>query len=205
MVGIEPTSAAQARENLRRGAEEDVKRLGNTSNNQMHASSSSARQGLGQHNVAKDQPREGASSVPKEELTPEKGKSMDDAREGAPAAAHDNTNASHASSANFTSPGLTVPPKLANLATAVFNNTGVLVSLEIILDKIDKIKRVVDATVNAVDSLAKASSLAEHVEEINLNYRFLVSSIRQCGMDSAELGLQGTLPGDNSRRHFLIS
>lgn len=159
-VVIERTSSAKGRENLRRGAEEDVKRLGTTRNNQMQASSLSVRQDLGQHIVTKDQPREGESNGPKEDLTPGKGKSMDHMHENAPAASPDNTNASHASRANFAAPGLTVPLKLVNLANTVSQNVDVLVSLGTVPDKI---QRIPDVTANAVDALAKASDPAEHV------------------------------------------
>lgn len=192
-VGIEPTGAAQARENLRRGAEEDVKRLGNTSNNQTQANSSSARQDLGQQTVFKDQPREDASSGPKEELEPGKAKSMDHARENASAAPRDDAEhlktsngdqvskiASHTSHPDFTAPGLAVPPKVANPTSAVGQNTDVVVSLGTVLNKIQWIA---DVTVNAVDALAKASGATNPSldQQSKLSYVRFIHTLMQLG------------------------
>lgn len=149
-VSIEPTSAAQARANLRSGAEEDVKRLQTTGNI-----------------VDKDQSGEGPSSGLKEKFKPRKGKSMGRVRENAPAATYDNTDASFASHTDFTAAVLVVPSRLANITTTVSQNTDVLVNLGTVLDKI---QRIVDVTVNAVDTLAQASSSAEHGQEISPNF-----------------------------------
>lgn len=81
-VGIESTNTTLARANFQSGAEEDVKRLGTTSSNQVQASSLSSRQDIGQYILAKDQSSEGASSGLKEKFKPGKAKSTGDLREG---------------------------------------------------------------------------------------------------------------------------